>query len=83
MSNQQFQQIALFHRCRGIGFVRCTLGRVLDILLDPLIGGPERQFIQIHFAEVDLTAFFHILQQLELCRSRARLMLEAFDFRIV
>ena len=54
---------------------------IVDVLLDPLVGGPEAQPGQVDFMQVDLTALFHFLQQNNLSR-RCHRMFVAFNFRI-
>ena len=54
---------------------------IVDVLLDPLVGGPEAQPGQVDFMQVNLTALFHFLQQSNLSLRRHR-MLGTFEFRI-
>ena len=54
---------------------------IVDVLLDPLVGGPEAQPGQVDFMQVNLTALFHFLQQSNLSR-RCHRMLGTFEFRI-
>ena len=55
--------------------------RIVDILLDPLVGGPKAQSGQINFVQVNLTALFHFLQQGNLSRCCHR-MPGTFEFRV-